>query len=388
MYGAAHFALTGAFASSSISLDHLVLAALLLDASSAGTPSASTELWSICMARSTLSRSALRSPFSLIDLGELQARERRVLQQVLRALERRLGLVELLLRELRDAEPEPVLAVAAERHDLRRAPSRPSRARPCFISSWAKMRPRSDRPAPSFQCFSSPPSRSSRPMAMGRPCSSCTWTAGPLKPRSFQTSSICSATGPSTIFFSTGAPFGASGRSTSALPGTPFGNAGDGREDGGASLELDGGARAGCRGRTGRASPACSYGFADGCPRLPSTAAAGDASTHAGVKPTSAVSPARRLAVRICSWPARSTGARPVRAHGGTVLAGAAASVALVAAGCGRRRSRARRTARLRCRRSTAHGVSRRAPARRPRAPAASTPAPDAGRRRPRRPRP
>ena len=71
------------------------------------------------MARSTHLALALAVALLLHHLGELQAGEGRVLEQVLRALEGGLGLVELLLRELRDAEPEPVLAVAAEGDDLR-----------------------------------------------------------------------------------------------------------------------------------------------------------------------------------------------------------------------------------------------------------------------------
>src|SRR5271154_4923058 len=42
---------------------------------------------------------------------------------------------------------------------------------------------------------------------------------------------MVSATGPSTIFFSTGVPFGLRGNSTSALPGTPFG-----KDDTGATI--------------------------------------------------------------------------------------------------------------------------------------------------------
>src|SRR5580692_2507432 len=175
------------------------------------------------MARSTHSRSALRSPFSFISLARC-----------------RLGKGESLSRfwaprSVASALSRRFCASCETPRPSQSSPSPPSATtlastfsafswRPYFISSCAKIRPRPRSSGASFQCFSRPPSRSSSPIAMGRPCSSCTWTAGPLKPSSFHTSSICNATGPSTIFFSTGVPCALMGRSTSALPGTPFGN--------------------------------------------------------------------------------------------------------------------------------------------------------------------
>ncbi len=58
-------------------------------------------------------------PLRLHHAGEVERRERALLHHVLRALQRRFGLVDLLLLELRDAEREPVFAVAAHRDELR-----------------------------------------------------------------------------------------------------------------------------------------------------------------------------------------------------------------------------------------------------------------------------
>jgi hypothetical protein len=64
------------------------------------------------MARSIDSRSAFSSFFAL------KSREGAVLEEVLRPLERALRLLQLVLIELRDAEGEPVVAVAAAGDDL------------------------------------------------------------------------------------------------------------------------------------------------------------------------------------------------------------------------------------------------------------------------------
>ena len=162
------FALTGAFASSSTCGDRLLLAVRLLDRRWRGTPRRRPSCRSIWIARSTASRSAFASLLLLAELREVEARERAVLHQVLRALERALGLVELLLRELRDAEREPVFAVAAERDDLRED------LLGLLVAPVLHQLLREDAAALqvvrlSFQCFSRPPRRSSRPMAMGRP---------------------------------------------------------------------------------------------------------------------------------------------------------------------------------------------------------------------------
>ena len=55
---------------------------------------------------------------ALEHLGQVQRRERAVLQQVLRAAQRGFSLVPLLLLDLGDAERHPVFALAAQRDDL------------------------------------------------------------------------------------------------------------------------------------------------------------------------------------------------------------------------------------------------------------------------------
>ena len=98
----------------------------------------------------------------------MKRRVRVLLHQVLRALERALGLVELLLRELRDAEREPVVARAALGDDPREHLLRLLELA-VLEQLLREMRPRLRSSGASCQCFSRPARRSSRPMAMGRP---------------------------------------------------------------------------------------------------------------------------------------------------------------------------------------------------------------------------
>ncbi len=129
----------------------------------------------------------------------------------------------LVLRELRDAEREPVLTVTAAGHDLREDALR------LLVALILHQLLGEDAAAVEVILAVDPVLLETGEQVLEADRDGATLLVldlhrGALKPRSFQTCSIEIFTGPSTISFSTGAPFGPSGMSTIAFAGTPFGN--------------------------------------------------------------------------------------------------------------------------------------------------------------------